>query len=85
MFRLNPFAHPRVSSFFEDKDESTCAIQWRALNNETTLLAFCLVLSLLAMLMTIPFLTSSFESNPTHDINTRIFQVSELPMNPSGK
>ncbi|MFN8275194.1 MAG: hypothetical protein U0X58_09990 [Flavobacteriaceae bacterium] len=44
-----------------------------------------LVLSLLAMLMTIPFLTSSFEPNQTHEINTRIFQVSELPMNPSGK
>lgn len=79
MFRLNPFAHPRVSSFFEDKDESTCAIQFRALNNETTLLAFCLILSLLAMLLTIPLLASSFQPNPTHEMNKRVFQVSESP------
>ncbi|MBS1534378.1 MAG: hypothetical protein JST78_04810 [Bacteroidetes bacterium] len=85
MSRFNPFAYKRISVIFEDKDESTCAIQWRALNKETTLLAFCLVLSLLAMLMTIPFLTSSFEPNPAHEINTRIFQVSELPMSSPGK
>ncbi|MBS7786314.1 hypothetical protein KIH23_03315 [Flavobacterium sp. CYK-55] len=80
MFRLNPFSHPRVSSFFEDKDESTCSIQWRALNNETTLLAFCLVLSLVAMLLTIPLLASSFEPDSAHEFNKHIFQVSELPI-----
>lgn len=80
MFRFNPFAHQRVRDLFEDKDESTCAIQWPALNNETTLLAFCLVLSMLAMLLTIPLLASSFQPNPAHELNSRIFQASELPI-----
>ncbi len=80
MSRFNLFASKRVRAIFEDKDESTCAVQWRVLNNETTLLAFCLVLSLLAMLLTIPLLTSSFQKNSAPEINKRIFEVSELPL-----
>lgn len=79
MNRFNGSPAATGRSVFQGKETVTCTSVGTSLNKETTLLAFCLVLSLLAMLMTIPLLLSSFEPASQHQINMRLFEVSELP------
>jgi protein TonB len=59
---------------FENKNQSYGAFQLRQKSDETTLLAFCLGLTLVATIFTIPIFISSFSSSPEHALTPPILE-----------
>ena len=72
MSKFSIYSKSWMDLVFENKNQNYGAFQLRQKSDETTLLAFCLGLTFIAMLLTIPMLMSSFKSNseevvPTYD------------------
>ncbi len=85
MSKFSIYSKSWMDLVFENKNQNYGAFQLRQKSDETTLLAFCLGLTVVAMLLTIPMLISSFNSNseavvPTYD--NVILKVSNLRPTP---
>ena len=81
MSKFSIYSKSWMDLVFENKNQSYGAFQLRQKSDETTLLAFCLGLTVVATIFTIPILISSFSSNPektlvTPEVEYPIIQVS---------
>lgn len=74
MSKLSIYANSWINLVFEGKNQKYGAFQLRQKSDETTLLAFCLGISFVAMLATIPMLVSSFTAHPENEIAEPIFE-----------
>ncbi len=68
MSRLSIYASSWIDLVFEGKNQAYGAFQLRRKSDETTMLAFCLGISFVAMLATIPMLIASFSQHPTQAV-----------------
>ncbi len=64
MSKLSIYSKAWIDLVFEDRNQDYGAFQLRKKSDETTLLAFCLGLTVVATILTIPMFLSSFNSNP---------------------
>ncbi len=64
MSKFSIYSKAWIDLVFEDRNQDYGAFQLRQKSDETTLLAFCLGLTFVATLLTIPMFLSSFNSNP---------------------
>ena len=74
MSKLSIYANSWINLVFEGKNQEYGAFQLRQKSDETTLLAFCLGISFVAMLATIPMLISSFSAHPETEVAEPIFE-----------
>ena len=75
MSRLSIYANSWIDLVFEGKNQAYGAFQLRQKSDETTLLAFCLGISFVAMVVTIPMLIASFSPNHQDEIADPIFDA----------
>lgn len=75
MSRLSIYASSWINLVFEERNQAYGAYQLRRKSDETTLLAFCLGISFVAMLLTIPMLISSFNPSQKADTDPTLFDV----------
>lgn len=78
MSRLSIYANSWINLVFEGRNQEYGAYQLRRKSDETTLLAFCLGISIVAMLLTIPLLISSFNPNHTAVIKDPVLELPEI-------
>lgn len=64
MSKFSIYSKAWIDLVFEDRNQNYGAFQLRKKSDETTLLAFCLGLTVVATILTIPMFISSFNSNP---------------------
>ena len=74
MSKFSIYSKSWIDLVFENKNQSYGAFQLRQKSDETTLLAFCLGLTVIATVFTIPIFISSFSSSPEHAINQPILE-----------
>jgi TonB family protein len=77
MSRLSIYANSWIDLVFEGKNQAYGAFQLRRKSDETTLLAFCLGISLVAMLVAIPMIVSSFSHRQT-EIVAPVFEFPNI-------
>ena len=87
MSKFSIYSKAWIDLVFEDKNQDYGAFQLRQKSDETTLLAFCLGLTFIATLLTIPMFLSSFSTNPeplltVPTIEYPILQVSNYKRTP---
>lgn len=70
MSKFSIYSKPWIDLVFENKNQSYGAFQLRQKSDETTLLAFCLALTIVATMITIPMLLGSFSPNPDYQVTT---------------
>lgn len=75
MSRLSIYANSWIDLVFEGKNQAYGAFQLRQKSDETTLLAFCLGISFVAMVATIPMLIASFSPNHQAEMGDPIFDA----------
>ena len=85
MSKFSIYSKSWTDLVFENKNQNYGAFQLRQKSDETTLLAFCLGLTIVAMILTVPMFISSFKSNsgevvPKYD--DLILKVSNLRPTP---
>jgi periplasmic protein TonB len=90
MSKFSIYSKAWIDLVFEDKNQDYGAFQLRRKSDETTLLAFCLGLTFVATLFTIPMLMSSFRPNSENEIlspicNYPVIQISNYKPNPPQK
>ncbi|WP_298224607.1 TonB family protein [Flavobacterium sp.] len=78
MSRLSIYANSWINLVFEGKNQAYGAFQLRQKSDETTLLAFCLGISLVAMVATIPMLVSSFSNTPQTVVVDPVYDFPQL-------
>lgn len=78
MSRLSIYANGWINLVFEGRNQAYGAFQLRQKSDETTLLAFCLGVSLVAMLATIPMLISSFTAFQPAPITDPVFDSPQV-------
>ncbi|WP_309640523.1 energy transducer TonB [Flavobacterium sp.] len=78
MSRLSIYANSWIDLVFEGKNQAYGAFQLRQKSDETTLLAFCLGISFVAMLATIPMLISSFSPNHETEVLDPVFPTIQI-------
>jgi len=78
MSRLSIYANSWIDLVFEGKNQAYGAFQLRQKSDETTLLAFCLGVSFVAMIATIPMLIASFSPNHQAEMGDPIFDAPTL-------
>jgi protein TonB len=64
MSKFSIYSKAWIDLVFEDRNQDYGAFQLRQKSDETTLLAFCLGLTVVATIFTIPMFIGSFSSNP---------------------
>lgn len=74
MSKFSIYSKSWIDLVFENKNQSYGAFQLRQKSDETTLLAFCLGLTVIATVFTIPIFISSFSSSPEHAITQPILE-----------
>ena len=74
MSKFSIYSKSWIDLVFENKNQSYGAFQLRQKSDETTLLAFCLGLTVIATVFTIPIFISSFSSSPENAINQPILE-----------
>ena len=74
MSKFSIYSKSWIDLVFENKNQSYGAFQLRQKSDETTLLAFCLGLTVIATIFTIPMLVSSFSSNPEHPLTAPVLE-----------
>lgn len=72
MSKFSIYSKSWIDLVFENKNQNYGAFQIRKKSNETTLLAFCIGISLVAMTLTIPMLLSSLKPSANTDTVTTI-------------
>ena len=75
MSRLSIYANSWIDLVFEGKNQAYGAFQLRQKSDETTLLAFCLGISFVAMVATIPMLIASFSPNHQAEMGDPVFDA----------
>jgi protein TonB len=75
MSRLSIYANNWIDLVFEGKNQAYGAFQLRQKSDETTLLAFCLGISFVSMIATIPMLIASFSPNHQAEIANPVFDA----------
>jgi protein TonB len=74
MSKFSIYSKSWIDLVFENKNQSYGAFQLRQKSDETTLLAFCLGLTVIATVFTIPIFISSFNSNPEHPLTAPVLE-----------
>ena len=74
MSKFSIYSKSWIDLVFENKNQSYGAFQLRQKSDETTLLAFCLGLTVIATIFTIPIFISSFSSSPEHALTPPILE-----------
>jgi len=74
MSKFSIYSKSWIDLVFENKNQSYGAFQLRQKSDETTLLAFCLGLTVIATVFTIPMLISSFSSNQEHPLTAPVLE-----------
>lgn len=87
MSKFSIYSKSWIDLVFENRNQSYGAFQLRQKSDETTLLAFCLGLTFVATVFTIPIFISSFSSNPDQEftppvLESPIVQVSNYQPTP---
>ncbi len=86
MSKFSIYSKSWIDLVFENKNQNYGAFQLRQKSDETTLLALCLGITVVAMLLTIPILIGSFKTNanadaaPTYD--NLVLQLSDFQPTP---
>lgn len=78
MSRLSIYSQGWINLVFEGRNQQYGAFRLRQKSDETTLLAFCLGVSLIAMVATIPMLISSFNSYNSNEITDPVFDSPQI-------
>lgn len=78
MSRLSIYANSWINLVFEGRNQAYGAFQLRQKSDETTLLAFCLGVSFVAMLVTIPMLISSFTPYDPAKVTDPVFDHPQI-------
>lgn len=74
MSKFSIYSKSWIDLVFENRNQSYGAFQLRQKSDETTLLAFCLGLTVIATIFTIPIFISSFSSSPEHPLITPVLE-----------
>jgi protein TonB len=87
MSKFSIYSKAWIEQVFQDKNQDYGAFQLRQKSDETTLLAFCLGLTVVATILTIPMFMSSFNSqspaqlsDPIH--NSPVIRLANYPATP---